>query len=163
MSDREDKPEHSLKMLAAACACDPDAPGFGVLIEPSSSGVHDQHLALWFETPSAFCAFLTEAFPVLFCGDDDVDELIENLMPLARVIQEEGLSQSVLDELNEYTAQWIRFDWLGTFDDLCAADTEATRTVVGWFRRDAGEEGGAPINSEEVDDFAEFLTSLGDQ
>jgi hypothetical protein len=81
---------------------------------------------------------------------------------MAQVIRDESLTQAVLDELNEYLASWILIEWLGSFDDLCAADTEASQRVVEWFRADRREDGGDPVTPDEAPDFAEFLGGLFD-
>jgi hypothetical protein len=159
MKDEEDNLSLAARMLGAATTCDPDVERLGTLVTGSSATARQLPLVLWFDSASVFSEFLIDALPEVFCGEDDVEDLMEKLIPLADVIREEGLSQSILDELNEYLFSWIKIEWLGTFADLCAGDTEPTRLVVELFR---GGEGAEPIESDEAEEFAEFLTSLHD-
>ena len=161
MRDEEFQRSPEQMMLEAASRCDPDVVELGLLLSEVSAAAAVPRLVLWFASPTSFYRFLTEAVPGLYCGDDDVGELLETLTSLESVIREEGLSLAVLDEVNEYLARWLRFDWLGTFEDLCAADTESTREVVDWFRADRREDAGEPVTAEETEEFAEYLTSLG--
>lgn len=162
---RDDKEQTSLavKMLHTAAACDPDADGFGVLVtEAARDEVPGRRMVLWFASPTVLADFLLQAYPLLFCRDDNAEELLEKLEPFKAYLCEEGLSQSALDELNEYTEQWTQMEWLGTFQDLCASDTEPTQRVVEGFRADQRDEGNAPVTDEEIEDFIEFLTGLNE-
>ena len=150
------------RLLGVAASCDPDTDRFGLLVTLRAGKQDERHMVLWFDTPQVFITFMHAAFPQLFCHDDDVKDLLDNLQAMQPVILAEGLSEAVLEELNEYTRRWARFDWLGTFDDLCAADTEHTRLVVASFRADVGEENDEPVATDDRDDFAEFLNGIND-
>lgn len=163
MDDEQGNISLPMKMLLAAVKCDPMALDVGILLSDPDPEIYEHPLVLWFKSSAAFSDFLVEAVPKLFCGEGDLSELMESLSPLARVLREEGITQGLLDEVNDYLRQWLKMEWLGTFTDLCAADTELTRTVVEWFRVQQGDEGGAAIIAEEAEDFAEYLASLADQ
>jgi len=162
MDDQESGVSSVERLLGVAASCDPDTDRFGLLMTVRAGKQDERHMVLWFDRSTTFTTFLELVFPPMFCNDDDVQDLLENLEAIKPLIHAEGLPESVMEELNEYTRRWARFDWLGTFDDLCAADTEHTRLVVASFRADVGEENDEPVAADDRDDFAEYLNGVND-
>ena len=160
-----EEPEHTsvpVRMLHEAASVEPDDTRFALLVTLRAQGGYGRSMVLWFASVSTLSWFLLDAFPEVFCGEDATEELLETLGSLMPVLREEGLTQAVLDELNEYTGAWATLEWLGTLDDLCAADTESTKKIIAWFREDRRQDGDEPVTEEERRDLAEFLTGLND-
>lgn len=151
-----------VRLLHEAGSCDPDVASLGLLLTVATRAAAGRALVLWFESISGLSQFLLEAFPALFCKEEEVEGLVELLAPLMPVLEAEGLTQPLLDELNEYTHNWATLEWLGTFEDLCAADTEVTQRVVAWFRADRRQDGEDPVTEEEREDLVEFLAGVND-
>ncbi len=151
-----------VRLLHEAAVCDADDGRFGILVTLNSAAAHGRILDLWFSSVSTFSWFLVDAFPELFCEEQETEELQENLSQLMPVLREEGLTEAILQELNEYIGAWATMQWLGTFDDACAGDTEPTKLLVELFRADRRQDGDEPVDVEEREDFAEFLTAVND-
>lgn len=147
-----------LRLLSEAATCDSQADRLGVLLLATTEEPSWPRLVLWFDNPLAFGQFLVEALPEFYCGEDDVGDLVERLESLLPAMVADGVTQELLDELDSWLNRWVTIAWLGSFGDLCIADTEATARVVEAFRMDQGQDGADPVLPDEADDFADYLT-----
>lgn len=148
----------ALRLLSEAATCDAQADRLGLLLLATTEAASWPRLVLWFDNPLGFGRFLVEALLEFYCGDDDTSDLVERLESLLPALADEGVTQGLLDELNAWLDRWVSIQWVGGFGDLCAADTETTERVVEAFRMDQGQDGAEPVQPDEAEDFAEYLT-----
>lgn len=147
-----------LRLVGDAAQCDPEAEQLGLLWVARTEAAPWGKLVLWFDNPAAFGRFLVEALPSLYGTDEAPSDLVERVLPMLPALQEEGVTEALLQELGQLLGDAVELHWLGRFVDLCAADTEATQRVVEAFRRDNGQEGAAPVDPDEADEFAHYLS-----
>ena len=147
-----------LRLVGDAAHCDPEAEQLGLLWLARTESAPWSKLVLWFDNPAAFGRFLVEALPALYGADEAPPDLVERVLPMLPALQEEGVTEALLQELAQLMGDAVELQWLGRFTDLCAADTEATQRVVEAFRLDQGQEGASPVDEDEADEFAQYLS-----
>ncbi len=114
----------------------------------------------WFASMEELERHLRDVQPLSYSMDeDDIAEYKLSVNPLLEKLAKQGLSESLMAEMNEAVSATYVIDWWGTFDELKSGETEFACQVRGWFRDDEQETG--VIQEDEIEDFVDFLTTCG--
>jgi hypothetical protein len=162
MAERDDAEALALKIIEEAAERDPRDAVCGVLMGDKSLGAYWQHSVLWFESLKDLSGYITEALFVLDCVNDDDQELLIEVRSVAEAVRKHGPTEDARDSLNEYTVDWTKMVWWGSFAQMCRADTEVTKEIARLFREQSRGAEQGPIQSAEITGFIDFLRGLKD-
>lgn len=145
------------EVLAKAQSNDPRKAKYGCFL--GSSGGWDGQLMFWYESIELLKQALMELYPVVYGIEDE--ELIAYQNGLRTIFdnaQTNQITEEMLVEINENSQKWLNISWFGNFAELTHGDTEFAVEVRNSYRE---SEDDSIINSEEIEDFIEFLQTFG--
>jgi hypothetical protein len=123
----------------------------------------------WFDSTEQMVHALTNVLPAALMEPAEaqiVDELVAKLSAIVEKHPSDArVDEACVSELRAALRGIQDISWVGTFELLCCSDAEFARRVRADFRAsqapEAGMEPERPIDTNEVDMFADFIGGYG--
>ena len=131
----------------------------GIIITQFGSLLPEQIYPLWIEDTKQLKEFLIEALPFEFCACESEDEIPEEIISIVENLKEGSipeLTDAEIKKLNEVMVD-AKIRWVGTFNQLCEADSDFAKEIIGRFRND--EDATDPIPQNKRGSFKNFITN----
>lgn len=146
-------------MADAAMERDPRSAPFGIFTG-GSFALDSVRVFCWFDSLDALADYLASSLPLIYDFDDEyTSEYQERIAPLLSQIRKEGFSEGLREQFNQYVKDDYVIDWWGVFDELLENETEFARNISSGFLDE--ENSTSPIESEQLDEFVEYLQTCG--
>lgn len=112
---------------------------------------------MWFDSIEDLIFYITICEPITRNLDNDQMSAFKE--EVSYILNENyELTSENLKKVNEASKYFLCIDWWGCFDDLLTEDSKFPKHLRSCFREDESD---LPIESDEVDDFIDFIRHFG--
>lgn len=123
------------------------------ILTGSSFVLSSSRVFMWFETITELAAHLVNGLPDGYHFDEGyLADFQAKMAPLAQRVEQEGLSDELLSEINATIKADIVIDWWGNFKELTENQTSFAKDITAGFIDEV-----RAVNEDEMEDFIEYL------
>ena len=119
---------------------------------------------LWFVSREEMVVFITQYLPLWCAGPDcsDHSAVTGSAGKILSVLEKDGASDSVREQLNEVLKGYAQIEWWGRFCELLSGNSVFSKQVRKWFWSAGGAvDCGDPIPTDQGHRFSELLQEYG--
>lgn len=161
------------ELLSAHNSADPRSNPFGYLAWHNgfACGPVTVGVFMWYPTQHAMLAGISEleVYSSLDEGDElEPEDLLiqQRFRELTTQYQEGKLDALTLSKQLSTVTSSLDFEWIGTFDELCAGNSDFAREVRQGYYEDISDDEALittlpPVDETELDDFIQFVSEWG--